>query len=317
MTSQMNRAARDFGPSSPTDDISWRPLAALLGAAIVLWLIYWAAMFFFQSDSAVRGQFGDMFGAVNALFSAFAFAGLIYAILLQRKDLQLQLRELRDTREELRGQKEQLEAQNKTFLRQSFETRFFEWLKLHHEIVNGIDIRSRAVGHGVTRSGRDCFGVFLGRVQGAYNSALRSMTPDSTRISGESETDYWQRFYSTAETSAIREVIVTAYLDAYRTFQGDVGHYFRNLYNLVKFVHRSTEIPDGEKRLYTSIVRAQLSSDELALLFYNCLSPYGSLKFKPLVEQYGLLKNMDLRLLFDASHKAYFHPRAYAGSDEP
>lgn len=31
-----------------------------------------------------RGQFGDMFGAVNALFSGFAFAGVIYSLILHR-----------------------------------------------------------------------------------------------------------------------------------------------------------------------------------------------------------------------------------------
>lgn len=40
--------------------------------------------------SARRGEFGDMFGGLNALFSGLAFAGVVYALLLQRKDLQLQ-----------------------------------------------------------------------------------------------------------------------------------------------------------------------------------------------------------------------------------
>ncbi|MCI1053878.1 hypothetical protein MOQ19_10200 [Stenotrophomonas maltophilia] len=53
-------------------------------------------------DWPTRGQFGDMFGAVNSLFSGLAFAGLIYAISLQRKDLKLQRDELQMTREELK-----------------------------------------------------------------------------------------------------------------------------------------------------------------------------------------------------------------------
>ena len=43
-----------------------------------------------------------MFGAVNALFSGLAFAGLIIAILLQRQELQLQREELAETRKEIR-----------------------------------------------------------------------------------------------------------------------------------------------------------------------------------------------------------------------
>ena len=42
-----------------------------------------------------RGQFGDLFGGVNALFTGLAFAGVIYTILLQRRELELQREELR------------------------------------------------------------------------------------------------------------------------------------------------------------------------------------------------------------------------------
>lgn len=58
-------------------------------------------VYFFLPDWQTRGQFGDVFGAANALFSGLAFAGLIYAILLQREDLELQRKELEMTRQEL------------------------------------------------------------------------------------------------------------------------------------------------------------------------------------------------------------------------
>ncbi|MEN9677081.1 MAG: hypothetical protein RIS76_2977 [Verrucomicrobiota bacterium] len=48
------------------------------------------------------GAFGDMFGLANALFSGLAFAGVIFAILLQRQELALQREELQETREEMR-----------------------------------------------------------------------------------------------------------------------------------------------------------------------------------------------------------------------
>ncbi|WP_146180620.1 hypothetical protein [Limnohabitans curvus] len=52
-------------------------------------------------DWATRGQFGDVFGVVNALFSGLAFAGLIYTVFLQREELSLQRKELELTRLEL------------------------------------------------------------------------------------------------------------------------------------------------------------------------------------------------------------------------
>lgn len=49
-----------------------------------------------------RGTFGDMFGAINALFSGLALFGIIISILIQQNELNLQRKELADTREEFK-----------------------------------------------------------------------------------------------------------------------------------------------------------------------------------------------------------------------
>jgi len=73
--------------------------------SILIVLILWIASLFtldhFIIENEARGQFGDSFGGVNALFSGLAFAGIIATILLQRKELALQRQELKLTREEL------------------------------------------------------------------------------------------------------------------------------------------------------------------------------------------------------------------------
>ena len=75
-------------------------------------------------------------------------------------------------------------------------------------------------------------------------------------------------------------------------------HYFRHLYHIIKFV-KNTQLLDSdqERYEYTSIVRAQLSRYELVWLYYNGLSDYGKEKFKPLIEEYALLKNLRHELL--------------------
>lgn len=55
-------------------------------------------------------EIGDSFGMANALFSALAFAFLIYTSLLQREELKLQRQEIKNNREEL---KKAAEAQNR------------------------------------------------------------------------------------------------------------------------------------------------------------------------------------------------------------
>lgn len=77
-------------------------LAVSIGVLIVAaqvsigYAVFWAF-----PDWPTRGQFGDVFGAVNALFSGLAFAGLIYTVFLQREELALQRKELELTRQEL------------------------------------------------------------------------------------------------------------------------------------------------------------------------------------------------------------------------
>jgi hypothetical protein len=44
--------------------------------------------------------------------------------------------------------------------------------------------------------------------------------------------------------------------------------------------------------MYMNLLRAQLSVNELALPFYNCLSDLGRKKFKDLVEEFALLENL-------------------------
>jgi hypothetical protein len=61
-------------------------------------------------DVATMGQFGDLFGGINALFTGLAFAGVVYTIFLQRHDLRTQNEELRATREAQIQQVKELEA---------------------------------------------------------------------------------------------------------------------------------------------------------------------------------------------------------------
>jgi hypothetical protein len=78
---------------------------------LALWFAAWGGTVFFFDDWEKRGQFGDLFGSVNALFSGLAFAGVIYAIFLQRQELALQREELKLQREEMVASREEFAAQ--------------------------------------------------------------------------------------------------------------------------------------------------------------------------------------------------------------
>ena len=225
-----------------------------------------------------------MFGGVNALFSGLAFLGVILAILLQKRELALQRQELEQTRGELAGQREQMALQSSTFQQQSFDNTFFQMLSLHNSIVDGIDSKT----HKGDKTGRDCFVFYYEGIEIHFqNQALHKISDSSER---------W----------------IAAYERLYSFIQHDLGHYFRNLFHIVEFVDRSSV---EDKRFYTNLIRAQLSSHELLMLFYNASSKYGREKFKPLIEKYSLLKNMPTGEIYEVDHLEWFNLSAYTGQD--
>ena len=268
--------------------VSWWPLWLTFAVIIFLWGMSIIVLCRLFPDIGIRGQFGDTFGAVNALFAGLAFAGIIFAIILQKKELELQRQELKETRDEIRGQKEQLEAQDRTLQKQNFENSFFQLLSFHNEIVNSLELPS---GGGFKVGGRMCFHFFLQGLKDKYGPRnLKTSEQMKNRIN----------------------VLYEEFLSQYQ--RGDIGHYFRHLYNTVKFVDQHKFIKEFEdKKTYTNLIRAQLSSNELGLLFYNCLSDRGA-KFKHLVEKYALLEDMDFRKLLDPEHRSLYEDRAYGES---
>ena len=68
------------------------------------------------ADWEKPGQFGDTYGAINALFSGLAFAGVIATVLLQRRELKLQRDELQEARKVQERSQEALSTQAHSLL---------------------------------------------------------------------------------------------------------------------------------------------------------------------------------------------------------
>lgn len=264
-------------PEEKATSIKW------LGALLILIVVVWGVSGLVLRGHAGRGTFGDMFGAVNALFSGCAFATLIFTVWMQREELSLQRRELELTRKEMSGQKEQLASQASTLKLQQFENTFFSLLRTQQDIVNATDLvnpNSRIV----TKS-RDCYKVFYLRLKDIWNE------DPSFTYSLQGIRRHYGKFFEDAES--------------------EVGHYFRHLYHLIKIIKSSgVENP----RQYTNLVRAQLSSYELLLLFYNGLADTGRDKFKPLIEEFSLLKNLPTQHLLDSTHVNLYASTAFSGT---
>lgn len=109
--------------------------AAIVGAQVIAGI----AIYIGFTDWAARGQFGDMFGAVNTLFSGLAFAGVVYAILLQREDLALQREELALTRKELTRSAEAQEKSELALTAQAEASRQSARLAMINSLVDHYD----------------------------------------------------------------------------------------------------------------------------------------------------------------------------------
>ncbi|MBS4721141.1 putative phage abortive infection protein [Aeromonas caviae] len=203
-------------------------------------------------------SFGDLYGALNTLFSGFAFLGVIVSILIQSE-------ELNDTRREIAKQTEQFSSQTDAMYKQSFENTFFQLLGLNNEIVKSAAVK---------RVVNDRYGNII-RLEGEGRDTFREYR------------EYFSIFLKRLDYMPVGKT--------YEMFHNEIddvlGYYFRSVYQALKLIDRAL-LDNVQKKEYANMLRAQLSKHELELLFYNCLSKLGNVKFKPLLEKYEFFEHL-------------------------
>lgn len=309
----------------------------IIGIAILIILCWWFSGVFIDNyvsscgdAEAKRGQFGDKFGFINALFSGLALAAVAYSIWLQRKELSLQRQELSDTRE--------------VFQKQAFENTFYNLIKNQHEIINSIDTSITYIDDVITKThlknvrGRELFISSKKEIIRIY-TALKSkehsfydsehyhaldLHIDSTEeykdVLHEAQIDYTFTYYNITKEK-FNEVhgyidrikLKLAYGYFYNKYHFAIGHYFRHLYHILLFIEKNEnealllckdnqiEINKVAKNFkgYAQFLQAQLSSPELFLLYYNCLHYPKTLQ---LVKKYDVLSNLAIEDLINQNH---------------
>ncbi len=117
-----------------------KKIILIFSSIVVVYFLLAISIYIAFSDWVSRGQFGDMFGAINTLFSALAFAGLITAILVQKEEIKEQRQELRKSVEA------QIETE-KALKKQVELMNFTSKLNAHNTIISsGETILSRLEG---------------------------------------------------------------------------------------------------------------------------------------------------------------------------
>ena len=229
------------------------------------------------------GQFGDQFGALNALFSALAFAGLIYTIFIQKKELELQRDELRLTREEMKSQSHEFFVQNTTMKLQRFENTFFHMLDLQNQIVSQLKLDV----------GKHCIYPTQSYQKVGIISDTRTTTFEGKEV-------FFQIFNDDRLGSKnVKQIIEEEGIEGLKnsnTF-GKFEHYMLNLFTILQFIDHADDSVVKNKCQYADILRASLSSYELVLLFYYNLIDNRNYDLKILIEKYTMLKYLNKRNL--------------------
>lgn len=230
-----------------------------------------------------RGLFGDSWGGVNALISAFAFAGVIVTLFLQNRDLNLQ-------RKEMARQREEFEKENETLKNQRFENLFYNMLNLQQRIVDGlkaeydedeislVPLSTGGQGYENRKVRREISGREVFRYK--FESELYEVSSQD----GKKE-----------KIVGLRNLLYKEGLNAYNDYWAPTifDHYFRHLYKIVQFIDNQG-FNYNEAYRYVSFLRGTLSRHELVWIYYNALFHP---KFKLLIEKYTLLKSLRPELL--------------------
>ena len=223
------------------------------------------------------GEFGDMFGLANAIFSGFAFGGVLVAIYVQSKQLNAQIEEFRDTRE--------------VFKEQKFHTGFFQLIDLHEHIVGSVSFDSAVrlpMNEDVSADPKP---------QGELASNSLIAQPRGRAAFRR----YYEEFYleNVRTDEETRKANFAAFYEAHSDW---LDHYFRSVNNMLRMISHmieQTEFDDDLRGYYRGIVRARISTGELLLLFYNAIYGRASDGLVLRMEGYELFKHLPRDRILD------------------
>ena len=271
----MNKTTTSEGEELEKSPKNYKKIISWSGIGV---LIVWAATFllyYFIDDEAKQGQFGDMFGAANALFSGLAFAGLIITLIQQREELSLQRNELKQTRKEF-------EDQNKTMKRQRFENTFFNLMSLHQNITDNLEYKKNGFTFKgdyttITVKGREIFKeIYSKKFDYAFGIKYRGGNAKALLHDG--------------------------------TFDV-INHYLHFFEGILKFIDESDLLEENERQQYTIMLRNTLSDDERYTIFYYFVAHGGWHKDK--AEKYGLFYGIEKSNSGVKENYDTFEPSAY------
>lgn len=248
-----DRESEDSGSKLQT----WITFAGVAGVTLLVLTIGFGLYQHFAVGGAFAGlgEFGDFVGGLaNPLLALLGFLALLYTIALQQKELGYSRSELELTRIELKRSATALENQSEQLNRQNASRAFFDLFEMYKSVVTSVE---RGTG--------------------------------DKRATGKAALEkFAERFYPYsiyARGAYSLEQVQEAHSDV----NSDLGNYFRLIYRILAYLSSVHDQSD----FYADMFRAQLSTAELHLLFFNCLSEVGA----PMMQfsaEFALFDNMPI-----------------------
>ena len=162
----------------------------------------------------------------------------------------------------------------------SIDTNFFNLLQSYRSITSHLHERAMTTG-------------FVAQLREAMTAAS-----DESRIGVEK--DFFELFYRMLHLKykgkdSLRDK--SKILDFFKSYDWMVGHYFKSIVYFLKWVNENHEIDTERKRFYMGFIQAQLTQDELRLLFYYLVIKEGQ-AYESL-DKYDLFGNVKDVLIYD------------------
>jgi len=167
---------------------------------------------------------------------------------------------------------------------QNISNNFFKLIDQNKKILEGVNADSSHLpADDIKSKGKDFFDDLCERISKDYNAIKNNDIGYLTKVDESLKTK--------TQNKTGKELLIDIYDHYFHVHQSDLGHYFRNLYYIVRYIE-NCKIRKEEKTEFIKILRSQLSNYELLLLAYNGLHEYGK-EFYKYIEEYHLLKSLN------------------------
>lgn len=257
-----------------------------VGAIVLIVWFAWATLPYLAPligidwKSDVFGQWGDAFGALNALFSAFAFVAVLYTLRQQQKQID--------------------DAATDQHL-QRFERTFYELLRLLREARDDVEFRYSD--------------NYEGRPLETEPNHRDRVTGTEAFKRAQFEINYWVK----ADTSGKEHLTAGSVADIYlrcvhNRYESTFAPYYRLLYTILIRIKTDTKLTSDEKHRFGNLLRSQLTSHEVALCCYNGLAAVSG-SFRKLLIEFRIPKYLPTTFGRDTL-VAYYPASAFEGRDD-